>query len=295
VPQRSDQKAAVGSGETPKKVAKKTIKREPKEPTKSKKEAKQERQAAAAAAAANRKGKKWVRWREPRTPARVLPINTERRTRCFKLVRALLGVDQERFFALPVDLEQFPEYALEIKKPMDLGTVQRKLRAREAPDGSVCEYAAVSAFAADVRLVVRNCLAFNAPGSGICRVAHRIGVTFERLLEWWVMAPSGLLPPIHTLNCLHCQRCGLKQVENRKAEEPLLDCDGCCVRYHASCLVPPLLDGKLPSGRWQCACCVTGSGEHGASPYAMRKVSSAAWSRSAVTQSRNSNHLSAWC
>eukprot|EP00128_Syssomonas_multiformis_P003766 Colp12_sorted_trinity150504_noHs@33699 len=57
------------------------------------------------------------------------------------------------WFNKPVDVNAYPAYALTISKPMDFGTIRLKLQ-----KGS---YSSVQDFAADMRLVFKNCYTFN--------------------------------------------------------------------------------------------------------------------------------------
>eukprot|EP00899_Mesostigma_viride_P004805 jgi/Mesvir1/14325/Mv09738-RA.1 len=62
-----------------------------------------------------------------------------------------------------------------IKKPMDLGTMSKKLKAGK--------YAGKSAFAADVDLIVRNCRQYNEKGSLLVKHANTLGQRAIKLLK----------------------------------------------------------------------------------------------------------------
>jgi hypothetical protein len=80
-------------------------------------------------------------------------------------------------FREPVDPIELgiPDYLEVIKKPIDLGTI-KKLLAQQ-------EYQTLEQFVADVRLVWSNCLAYNRPGSAICKIAENLSIMFEDLLQ----------------------------------------------------------------------------------------------------------------
>jgi hypothetical protein len=64
-----------------------------------------------------------------------------------------------------------PDYPKIVKRPMDLGTIRKKVDA--------AEYDSAAAFEADVRLVIDNCKLYNAPGTPV----HMMGLQLERLFE----------------------------------------------------------------------------------------------------------------
>lgn len=68
-------------------------------------------------------------------------------------------------FSVPVPREDFPEYYDQVKIPMDYGTMMKKL------DNG--EYRSAQAMQKDFRLVMQNCLDFNAHESEICQEARQ--------------------------------------------------------------------------------------------------------------------------
>jgi len=70
----------------------------------------------------------------------------------------------------PVELN-IPDYYDIIKRPMDLGTVQSKLKGRQYQD--------VFQFAEDVRLIWKNCFTYNPPGTDIVKMAETLSNLFE--------------------------------------------------------------------------------------------------------------------
>ena len=68
-------------------------------------------------------------------------------------------------FSVPVPRDEFPEYYEQVKTPMDYGTMKKKLE-----NG---EYRSAQAMQKDFRLVMQNCLQFNAHESEICQEARQ--------------------------------------------------------------------------------------------------------------------------
>ena len=73
-------------------------------------------------------------------------------------------------FYKPVDAETLGlhDYYDVIKKPMDLGTVRKKLEEREYANGTE--------FAEDIRLIFTNCYRYNAPESDVVAMARKLQV-----------------------------------------------------------------------------------------------------------------------
>ena len=120
------------------------------------KEAKRRRQWAADGDAAVAAGRPW--------PA--LP-----RTEVAKILKTLLDEvlkhDEAKggVFSVPVPRDDFPDYYEQVKVPMDYGTMKKKL------DNG--EYRSAQAMQKDFRLVMQNCLQFNAFESEICQEARQ--------------------------------------------------------------------------------------------------------------------------
>ncbi|EJD55517.1 Bromodomain-containing protein [Auricularia subglabra TFB-10046 SS5] len=92
-------------------------------------------------------------------------------------------------FLQPVDHVQLaiPMYPIIIKRPMDLGTVERKAQASNPvkPDlnSVVGLYSTVDEFIADVRLIVANCLKFNGSDSPISEMGKWLGEKFDEFMK----------------------------------------------------------------------------------------------------------------
>lgn len=78
-------------------------------------------------------------------------------------------------FSVPVPKDAFPEYYEVVKKPMDYGTMKKKL----ANGG----YRSAQAMQKDFVLVMSNCLQFNAPDSDIVREARHQALMRPNLLK----------------------------------------------------------------------------------------------------------------
>lgn len=82
---------------------------------------------------------------------------------------------------MKLDLPTYPKI---VKRPMDLATMRKKLDAQE--------YNSAQKFYDDFKLMIRNCFAFNPPGTPV----NQAGVELQRLFdEKW----KGL-PAFHTVS-----------------------------------------------------------------------------------------------
>ena len=115
-----------------------------------------------------------------------------------KVVKCLMAKEGGSVFSEAVDPADYPEYAKQIKSPMDLGTVTQRLTAKT--------YKTPGEAAADVQLTFANCHAFNDAGSDICILAARLQKVFERLFDTWVLAKSRP-SKISDLDDDLCQKC----------------------------------------------------------------------------------------
>jgi len=77
-------------------------------------------------------------------------------------------------FLHPVDpiTLNIPDYFDVVKHPMDLGTVRKNMREKK--------YRSSKEFASDVRLVFKNCVTYNQPGSDIVIMANTLADIFEK-------------------------------------------------------------------------------------------------------------------
>ena len=167
--------------------------------------------------------------------------------RCERVMAALSEKEHAPIFMQPVDLTAYPDYKALIARPMDLGTVRRKLAAGQ--------YARLPEdFRDDVRLVWRNCMQYNARESDIFAVARLMANTFERLnMDWIAGDPGRGVSPL-PLEQLEEGNCGVCKADPPDSAEMMLLCDGCDASYHTFCLEPPL--PGIAKDRWFCPRCV---------------------------------------
>lgn len=93
-----------------------------------------------------------------------------------KCLTSLKRMHDARFYKVPVDpiALNIPNYPNVIKQPMDLGTVEKKLKANE--------YASPQAVIDDVALMVQNAQTFNGPDHLVTQEGHKLRATFEKQL-----------------------------------------------------------------------------------------------------------------
>jgi len=92
---------------------------------------------------------------------------------CKQLIQTLLEDPHSADFRNPVSRTLYPYYFVVIKKPMDLGTVSKKVQ--QGRKG----YKNIKEFAADCRLVFDNARSFNQSESEIYDFAEGLSKTFE--------------------------------------------------------------------------------------------------------------------
>lgn len=96
---------------------------------------------------------------------------------CFSLLQRLKKNENSFPFLEPVDpvLLRIPDYFTVIKNPMDLKTVEAKLK-----EGS---YESFEGFEADIKLIVDNAILFNSAEHEVGQMAKRFWEAFERLVK----------------------------------------------------------------------------------------------------------------
>lgn len=165
----------------------------------SRKEANRRRQWAADGDAAVAAGRPW--------PA--LP-----RTEVFKVLKTLLDSvlkhDEAKggIFSVPVPREDFPEYYEQVKNPMDYGTMKKKLENEE--------YRSAQAMQKDFRLVMQNCLQFNAHDSEICQEARQQALMRPSQLRAAALANDLFLAEDGTVLQIVDEKSGATPVKKRK-------------------------------------------------------------------------------
>lgn len=90
-----------------------------------------------------------------------------------KVISNLKKSNASSAFRLPVDWValKIPTYPDIIKTPMDLGTIDQRLKQNK--------YTSVSAFITDFELIVNNCVAFNGPEHGVTQQAKKMQSSFN--------------------------------------------------------------------------------------------------------------------
>ena len=78
-------------------------------------------------------------------------------------------------FLAPVDVVAYPEYLDVIRKPMDLSTIERKVRGRQ--------YITRRMLVEDVYLMLDNCLTFNPQGNSYHTTALNFRAHFHKRLN----------------------------------------------------------------------------------------------------------------
>ena len=111
--------------------------------------------------------------------------------RCSQLVDELCENDVAGPFLAPVPLDSVPGYTDVVKTPMDLGTVKERLQlqhyAKTQKQGGVEK--ALDSFAADMRLIWKNCMLFNEEQSELYAWARKLESVFERRFNEHVHVP----------------------------------------------------------------------------------------------------------
>eukprot|EP00924_Labyrinthula_sp_SR-Ha-C_P003237 augustus_masked-scaffold_15-processed-gene-3.40-mRNA-1 protein AED:0.01 eAED:0.02 QI:0/-1/0/1/-1/1/1/0/1759 len=104
---------------------------------------------------------------------------SEVRQKALIIWKKLEDQDNSWIFAKPVDPEQLdiPDYFDVIKRPMDMGTIKKRL------DGN--QYRDLRSFAKDVRLVYNNAMIYNPESSDVHGIARKYGYLFEK--EYYTM------------------------------------------------------------------------------------------------------------
>ncbi|OGM41108.1 transcription regulator BDF1 [Aspergillus bombycis] len=91
-----------------------------------------------------------------------------------KGIQSLKRMHDSRFYREPVDPEKMniPHYPQIIRQPMDLGTIERRLKNNE--------YKSVKAVIDDFNLMVQNSLTFNGPDHIVAQEGQKLKSTFEK-------------------------------------------------------------------------------------------------------------------
>ncbi|KAJ2811101.1 hypothetical protein H4S07_002272, partial [Coemansia furcata] len=110
-------------------------------------------------------------------------MSKEQHKYCTAMVRALKKHRDAGPFLKPVDIValNIPDYPTIVKTPMDLSTIERKLKMRQ--------YLDTQAFADDMRLMINNCYMYNGRESVVGNMAANIEVMFDSQVK---KMPAGI-------------------------------------------------------------------------------------------------------
>lgn len=105
-----------------------------------------------------------------------MDIHEKARQQCIVTTKALINNKNGAPFSQPVDYVALgiPHYPTIIKRPMDLGSIQKKLGANE--------YSSVDEWIADVRLTFQNATTFNPPDHPVHAMAKQLNTQFDKKL-----------------------------------------------------------------------------------------------------------------
>jgi hypothetical protein len=168
--------------------------------------------------------------------------------RCRYVFNRIAQDEYADWFVDPVDTSIYPDYLNIVKRGMCLAEVRAELEKEKPYNNNIM------LFAADMRLIWKNCQKYNLVQSPVYQAGEMFSRIFERLWAGWVMNFLGRLHkwedapsrPWETF-CLTC-------TSTRPDKEPeLMRCDFCEGQYHIGCLEPPLVD--VPAGPWLCQGC----------------------------------------
>lgn len=109
-------------------------------------------------------------------------MNRAQRLLCLSIVREISAHPAARPFLSPVNLEEFPTYLEVVDDPIDLRTIESRLRERE--------YRSVREFKRDMALIWENCYAFAGAQSWAAVLANHIKSLFEK--KMLQMSTTGL-------------------------------------------------------------------------------------------------------
>nr|CCA27731.1 conserved hypothetical protein [Albugo laibachii Nc14] len=152
---------------------------------------------------------------------------TELKNRLMPLLTKLMESEHGWAFNSPVDPVQWniPDYFDIIKCPMDLGAIKKRLENEH--------YNSVDAFAADVRLVFENCIAYNSSTNKFNIAAKQLLTQFEKNL-------TSIKSQLERQLCRRCEQrreemCQLCGGDSFKFAPCMLFCSGPCrgrIRRH---------------------------------------------------------------
>jgi Bromodomain len=117
-------------------------------------------------------------------------LTPDQQAHCERVLNAICKLSAAGPFLEPVDPIQAkaPDYYEIITRPMDLGTIDKKLKSRAGPKRIDHPYADLQEFVDDVNLVFDNCFKYNGSTHAVSQLAIRVKDTFEERMK---TAPGG--------------------------------------------------------------------------------------------------------
>eukprot|EP00239_Pterosperma_sp_CCMP1384_P000425 CAMPEP_0197852710 /NCGR_PEP_ID=MMETSP1438-20131217/21247_1 /TAXON_ID=1461541 /ORGANISM="Pterosperma sp., Strain CCMP1384" /LENGTH=374 /DNA_ID=CAMNT_0043466871 /DNA_START=267 /DNA_END=1387 /DNA_ORIENTATION=+ len=149
------------------------------------------------------------------------------------VLKQLMKTSWAHMFLKPVDPVELdlPDYFTIIKRPMDLGTCERKLLQKE--------YESPDELFEHISLCFDNAILYNPSDNAVHNIAQRMKAMF---LNKWKKVEEFLSDP-NDDTCRECGRGG-----------NLVCCDFCPCAYHKECL-PPGMKSTLNDDEWKCHIC----------------------------------------
>ena len=140
----------------------------------------------------------------------------ELKIKCLEVLKGLQAHEHGWVFAIPVNPVELglDDYFEIIKKPMDLGTIQKKLES-----GS---YHSFEDFRSDVRLTFENAMKYNEERT----VVHEMAKELKKKFETDFKKLMKQLDKEHAENSKKVQACGLCGCEKLNFEPPVFFCNG---------------------------------------------------------------------
>ncbi|KAJ0057707.1 hypothetical protein NL108_012949 [Boleophthalmus pectinirostris] len=122
---------------------------------------------------------------------------------CADILKEMLSKKHAAYawpFHTPVDAQalKLHDYHDIIKYPMDLGTIKKKMDARQYPDAQT--------FAADVRLIFSNCYKYNPPTLDVVAKARKLQGVFEQRFAKMPEEPVDSISTVSTFNSRTSER-----------------------------------------------------------------------------------------
>ncbi len=114
------------------------------------------------------------------------PLPKHQQRHLLASIRSVKRLKDAGPFIIPVDVTQYPNYPNFVKQPMDLTTIEQKLRDDR--------YNSIEQIVADFELIVSNCTAFNGSAAIISHMARNIQTSFLRHLQ--SLPPYDAVPQI---------------------------------------------------------------------------------------------------